>query len=87
MSCAQATAEALCLDAQQRLIAVVVQDIAAGQITSISATVNPGKLAHPGPVGDPTSLPGREINSGAVATSPRAVNTFRQAWEVLRWAR
>jgi hypothetical protein len=27
------------------------------------------------------------LNSGAVATSPRAVNTFRQALEVLRWAR
>jgi PhnB protein len=59
MSCAQATAEALYLDAQQRLIAVVVLDIAAGQITSISATVNPDKLAHLGPVGDLTSLPGR----------------------------
>jgi hypothetical protein len=53
MSCAQATAEALYLDAQQRLIAVVVLDIAAGQITSISATVNPDKLAHLGPVGRP----------------------------------
>jgi hypothetical protein len=59
MSCAQATAEAFYLDAQQLLIAVVVLDIAAGQITSISATVNPDKLAHLGPVGDLTSLPGR----------------------------
>jgi hypothetical protein len=38
---------------------VVVLDIAAGQITSISVTVNPDKLAHLGPVGDLTSLPGR----------------------------
>ncbi len=49
---------ALYLDAQQRLIAVVALDIADGQITSISAIVNPGKLAHLGPVGDLTSLPG-----------------------------
>lgn len=57
MSCAQATAEAPYSDAQQRLIAVVVLDIAAGQITNISATANPDKSAHLGPVGDLTSLP------------------------------
>jgi aryl-alcohol dehydrogenase-like predicted oxidoreductase/predicted MFS family arabinose efflux permease len=78
---------ALYLGAQQRLIAVVVLDIAAGQITSISAIVNPDKLPHLGPVGDLTSLPGvGEMNSGAVATAPRVVNTFRQALEVIRWA-
>jgi RNA polymerase sigma-70 factor (TIGR02957 family) len=47
---------ALCLDAQQRLIAVVALDIAGGQITSISSVVNPDKLTHLGPVGDFTSL-------------------------------
>ncbi len=87
MSCAQATAEALYLDAQQRLIAVVVLEFAVGQITSISATVNPDKLAHLGPVGDLTWLPGRRDELRRCSTSPRAVNTFRQALEVLRWAR
>ena len=47
---------ALWLDAQQRLIAVVALEIAGGQITSISAIVNPDKLAHLGPVADFTSL-------------------------------
>jgi RNA polymerase sigma-70 factor (TIGR02957 family) len=47
---------ALYLDAQQRLIAVVALEIAGGQITSISAIVNPDKLTHLGPVGDFTSL-------------------------------
>ena len=47
---------ALYLDAQQRLIAVLALEIAGGQITSISAIVNPDKLTHLGPVGDFTSL-------------------------------
>jgi RNA polymerase sigma-70 factor (TIGR02957 family) len=47
---------ALYLDAQQRLVAVVALDVAGGQIASISAIVNPDKLAHLGPVGDWTSL-------------------------------
>jgi RNA polymerase sigma-70 factor (ECF subfamily) len=47
---------ALYLDAQQRLICVLALDIADGQITSISAIVNPGKLTHLGPVADYTSL-------------------------------
>jgi RNA polymerase sigma-70 factor (ECF subfamily) len=47
---------ALYLDPQQRLIAVMALDIAGGQVTSISAIVNPDKLAHLGPVGDFTSL-------------------------------
>jgi RNA polymerase sigma-70 factor (ECF subfamily) len=47
---------ALWLDAQKRLIAVVALEIAGGQITSISAIVNPDKLARLGPVGDFTSL-------------------------------
>ncbi|HEX2399825.1 MAG TPA: hypothetical protein VHJ79_07530, partial [Mycobacterium sp.] len=47
---------ALYLDAQQRLIAVVVLDIADGQIASISTIVNPDKLTHLGPVGHFTSL-------------------------------
>jgi RNA polymerase sigma-70 factor (TIGR02957 family) len=41
---------ALYLDAQQRLIAVMVLDIADGQIRSISSIVNPDKLMHLGPV-------------------------------------
>jgi RNA polymerase sigma-70 factor (TIGR02957 family) len=44
------------LDAQQRLIGMVALDIAGGQITSISAIVNPDKLTHLGPIGDFTSL-------------------------------
>ena len=47
---------ALWLDAQQRLIAVVALEIAGGQITNISAIVNPDKLARLGPVGDLTAL-------------------------------
>jgi RNA polymerase sigma-70 factor (TIGR02957 family) len=47
---------ALYLDPQQRLIAVTALEIAGGQITSISAIVNPDKLAHLGRVGDFTSL-------------------------------
>jgi RNA polymerase sigma factor (sigma-70 family) len=49
-------AGALYLDAQQRLIAVVALEIAAGQITSIHAIVNPDKLTHLGPVADFVSL-------------------------------
>jgi RNA polymerase sigma-70 factor (TIGR02957 family) len=47
---------ALWLDAQQRLIAVVALEIAGGQVTSISAILNPDKLARLGPVADFTSL-------------------------------
>ena len=50
---------ALYLDAQQRLIAVVALEIADGQITSISAIVNPDKLTHLGPVGGFRSLWGQ----------------------------
>jgi RNA polymerase sigma-70 factor (TIGR02957 family) len=50
------------LDAQQRLIGVVALDIAGGQITSISAIVNPDKLTHLGPVADVTVL-GRQGGS------------------------
>src|SRR5262249_5446573 len=49
---------ALWLDARQRLIAVVALEIADGQITSISAILNPDKLARLGPVADFTSLLG-----------------------------
>ena len=48
---------ALYLDAQKRLIGVVALDIADGQIASINSIVNPDKLTHLGPIGDPTSLP------------------------------
>ncbi len=47
---------ALFLDAGQRLISVLALDIAGGQITSISAVVNPDKLTHLGPVADYRSL-------------------------------
>jgi RNA polymerase sigma-70 factor (ECF subfamily) len=47
---------ALWLDAQKRLIAVVALEIGGGQITSISAILNPDKLARLGPVGDFTSV-------------------------------
>src|SRR5918993_596518 len=47
---------ALILDARQRLIGVGALDIAGGQITSISAIVNPDKLTHLGPVADYRSL-------------------------------
>jgi RNA polymerase sigma factor (sigma-70 family) len=46
----------LYLDGQQRLIGVWALDIAGGQITSISAIVNPDKLTHLGPVADFRSL-------------------------------
>ena len=48
---------ALYLDAQKRLIGVVALDIADGQIASINSIVNPDKLTHLRPVGDPTSPP------------------------------
>jgi RNA polymerase sigma-70 factor (TIGR02957 family) len=47
---------ALYLDAQQRLLGVVALEVAGGQVTSISAIVNPDKLTHLGPVGDFGSL-------------------------------
>jgi RNA polymerase sigma-70 factor (TIGR02957 family) len=47
---------ALILDGQQRLIGVWALDIAGGQITSISAVVNPDKLTHLGPLADLGSL-------------------------------
>jgi RNA polymerase sigma-70 factor (TIGR02957 family) len=47
---------ALYLDAQQRLLAVVALEVAGGQVTSISAIVNPDKLTRLGPVGDFGSL-------------------------------
>ncbi len=47
---------ALYLDAQQRLIAVVALEVAGGQVTSISAILNPDKLTRLGPVADFGSL-------------------------------
>jgi RNA polymerase sigma-70 factor (TIGR02957 family) len=47
---------ALLRDARQRLLGVVALEIAGGQITGISAIVNPDKLTHLGPLGDLTSL-------------------------------
>jgi RNA polymerase sigma-70 factor (TIGR02957 family) len=49
---------ALVVDAQQRLLAVGALEIAGGQVTSISAIVNPDKLSRLGPVADLTSLLG-----------------------------
>jgi RNA polymerase sigma-70 factor (ECF subfamily) len=49
-------AGALYLDAQERVIGVLALDVVGGRITSISAIVNPDKLAHLGPVGDLASL-------------------------------
>src|SRR5262249_3012376 len=47
---------ALFVDPQQRLLSVCALEIAGGQITCVSAIVNPDKLAHLGPVGDFTSI-------------------------------
>jgi hypothetical protein len=47
---------ALLVDAQQRLIGVGALGIAGGQVTSISAIVNPDKLTHLGPLADYRSL-------------------------------
>jgi RNA polymerase sigma-70 factor (ECF subfamily) len=47
---------ALFRDGQQLLLGVWALDIAGGQITNISAIVNPDKLAHLGPVGDVRAL-------------------------------
>jgi RNA polymerase sigma-70 factor (TIGR02957 family) len=47
---------ALVVDPQQRLLGVVALEIAGGQITSISAVVNPDKLTHLGPLADLRSL-------------------------------
>jgi RNA polymerase sigma-70 factor (ECF subfamily) len=49
---------ALYLDAQQRLLGVVALEVAGGQVTSISAILNPDKLTRLGPVGDFGSLRG-----------------------------
>jgi RNA polymerase sigma-70 factor (ECF subfamily) len=38
------------------LLGVVALEVAGGQVTSISAIVNPDKLMHLGPVGDFGSL-------------------------------
>jgi RNA polymerase sigma-70 factor (ECF subfamily) len=47
---------ALCLDGEQRLIGVWVLGFAGDKITSISAILNPDKLAHLGPLADVKSL-------------------------------
>jgi hypothetical protein len=47
---------ALLVDARQRLLGVVALGIAGGQVTSISAVVNPDTLTHLGPVADFRSL-------------------------------
>ncbi len=47
---------AVYVDAQGRLISVLALDVADGRVTSISAIVNPDKLAHLGPVADAASL-------------------------------
>ena len=47
---------ALFLDREGRLIAVVILDVADGQIQAVSSIVNPDKLRHLGPVGDLRAL-------------------------------
>ena len=47
---------ALFFDREDRLISVVILDIAEGQIQGVSAIVNPDKLRHLGPVGDLRAL-------------------------------
>jgi RNA polymerase sigma-70 factor (ECF subfamily) len=47
---------ALLFDRDERLISVVILDIAEGQIQGVSAIVNPDKLHHLGPVGDLRAL-------------------------------
>ena len=44
---------ALYVDGEQRVIAVLALEIAGGRITSVNSIVNPDKLAHLGPGGDP----------------------------------
>jgi hypothetical protein len=46
------------LDPRQRLLAVVALEVAGGQVTSISAILNPDKLTRLGPVADFGSLRG-----------------------------
>jgi RNA polymerase sigma-70 factor (TIGR02957 family) len=46
----------LLIDGEQRLISVWALDTAGGQVTNISAIINPDKLTHLGPVADITSL-------------------------------
>jgi RNA polymerase sigma-70 factor (TIGR02957 family) len=55
---------ALVVDAQQRLLGVVALEVAGGQITSISAVVNPDKLSHLGPLADYTSLLSNRTTEG-----------------------
>jgi len=43
---------ALFFDRDGRLIAVMILDVAEGQIQGVSSIVNPDKLRHPGPVGN-----------------------------------
>jgi len=50
------TPGALLLDGQGRLIGVWALDIAQGQIQTVSAIVNPDKLAHLGPVADAADI-------------------------------
>ena len=40
------------LDREDKLLSVMILDIAEGQIESVSAIVNPDKLQHLGKVGD-----------------------------------
>ncbi len=47
---------ALFLDSEGRLIAVMILDIADGQIQGVSSIVNPDKLRHMGPVADLRAL-------------------------------
>src|SRR5262249_37386110 len=61
---------ALYLDPQRRLIAVVTLEIAGGQITSLSAILNPDKLTYLGPLADYTPLLRSARSPGPPAASP-----------------
>ena len=66
----------LFVDAQRRVMGVGALDIAGGQITSISAIVNPDKLAHLGPLGDYTSL----LRSARWAPAQYEPDDRRRSW-------
>jgi Sigma-70, region 4/SnoaL-like domain len=76
---------ALILDGQQRLISVWALAIAGGQITSISAIVNPDKLAHLGPTANLGSLlrtgaRGQLAAGARSSTGPFPQDNRRNAW-------
>jgi hypothetical protein len=47
---------ALFIDREGRLIAVMILDVAEGQIQGVSSIINPDKLGHLGPLADVDEL-------------------------------